>query len=201
MWAIGLGRDKRLEGGDKPPPGSGLIREGEILVVAKLCRRSLKRTQQYSKLWTPQVRRVEYGMGSRRSRMPAARCEPSMPLVITRRQSRPPFAGPYFGSTPPEAYFHPDRRTSRLTRAAAVKDGRHANREACSPLPGRSLRAASTAARSGGSGPEGATPFNRLIGQVRVVVRRPSDVRSPYLARDHQPPAERRERIPPATRP
>src|SRR5215510_9552976 len=64
---------------------------------------------------------------------------------------------PYFGSTPPEAYFRPDRKTREPTRAAAVKDGRHASREACSPLLGRSLRAASTPAQLGGSGPEGAT--------------------------------------------
>ena len=62
----------------------------------------------------------------------------------------------YFCSTPPEAYFHPDRRTLEPPRAAAVKDGRHTNREACSPLRGRSLMAASTAAYCGGSGPEGA---------------------------------------------
>ena len=43
------------------------------------CRRSLKRTQQYSKLWTPQVRRVEYGVESRGSRMPASTREPSVP--------------------------------------------------------------------------------------------------------------------------
>jgi hypothetical protein len=36
-------------------------------------------------------------------------------------------------------------------------DGRHANRKACSPLPGRSLTAASTVAQLGGSGPDGAT--------------------------------------------
>jgi hypothetical protein len=44
-------------------------------------------------------------------------------------------SNPYFGSTPPEAYFRPDRRTSRPARAAAVKDGRHIDGEACSPLP------------------------------------------------------------------
>ena len=70
----------------------------------------------------------------------------------------------YFCSTPPEAYLHPDRRTLEAARAAAVKDGRHASREACSPLPGRSLTAASTAAHCGGSGPEGATVS---IGAVR----------------------------------
>jgi hypothetical protein len=88
------------------------------------------------------------GSGAEHARRLALRLAPAKPA---------PFAGPYFCSTPPEAYFRPDRRTSRLPRAAAVKDGQHVEGEACSSLPGRSLRAASTAAHCGGSGPEGAT--------------------------------------------
>jgi hypothetical protein len=65
--------------------------------------------------------------------------------------------GPYFGSTPPEAYFRPDHRAIEPTRAAAVRDGRHVDGEACSLLPGRSLTAASTPAQCFSSGPEGAT--------------------------------------------
>jgi len=80
----------------------------------------------------------------------------AMALAPAKPASRRRPLGPHFGSTPPEAYFRPDRRTSRPTRAAAVMDGRHANGEACAPLPGRSLMAASTAAQLGGSGPEGA---------------------------------------------
>jgi hypothetical protein len=69
----------------------------------------------------------------------------------------PRASNPYFGSTPPEAYFRPAEHLEP-TRAAAVKDGRHASVEARSPLPGRSLTAASTPAAIGGSGPEGHHP-------------------------------------------
>src|SRR5262249_4445875 len=80
-----------------------------------------------------------------------------MRRVAHRAISRPSERRLTFVRSPPEAYFRPDRRTSRPTRAAAVKDGRHVEGEACSSLPGRSLRAASTAAHCGGSGPESAT--------------------------------------------
>jgi len=63
-----------------------------------------------------------------------------------------PASNLYFGSTPPEAYFRPDRKRREPPRTAAVKDGRHVEGEACSALAGRSLRAASTAAHCGGSG-------------------------------------------------
>ena len=57
---------------DNPPALLAIQLLDGITAAIIGCRRSLKRTQQYSKLWTPQVRRVEYGMESRGSRMPAS---------------------------------------------------------------------------------------------------------------------------------
>src|SRR5262245_15422721 len=56
-------------------------------------------------------------------------------------------------------------------RAAAVMDGRHVDGEACLPLPGRSLTAASTAAHCGGSGlHEGAHPPPSLAARPPIAV-------------------------------
>jgi len=69
----------RQRGSDPEAPLSIGPRRVNCPPIAPDCRRSLKRTQQYSKLWTPQVRRVEYGVESRGSRMPASTREPSVP--------------------------------------------------------------------------------------------------------------------------
>src|SRR5215813_14657578 len=93
-----------------------------------------------------------------------------MRRVAHRATSRPSERRLTFVRSPPEAYFRPDRRTSRLTRAAAVKDGRHVEGEACSPLPGRSLRAASGAG-TGGQAELRREPCFSLAGLGRSVSR------------------------------
>lgn len=50
-------------------------------------------------------------------------------------------ADPFFCSTAPQAFFRPDRKLARPSRAAAVKDGR-----SCGHPKGLSLTAASTMA-------------------------------------------------------
>jgi hypothetical protein len=146
-----------------------------------------------------EVHGVHRHEGSCRRQQHAAQTSQARRLAMMLAPAKPaPLSGP-----PILTLVRPRRRlTSAPTaehlepaRAAAVKDGRHISREACSPLPGRSLTAASTAAQLGGSGPEGAT-HTSLAAQAAPSIRAPigaarvgmcgclTSVRSPFPMRD-----------------
>ena len=67
---------------------------------------------------------LQEGFGSAFRRCAAALCCPA-----------------YFCSTPPEAYFRPNRRRVHRARAVAVKAGRRSVLSAIQEMPGRALRA------------------------------------------------------------